>query len=854
MINPPNVINLFEQFPELPAKEVDVPNDAGMDIKLEGGALSVPTEDGGVTIDFDPPATERARRAKFYDNLAEDLGEAELGLIANELLEAIEADEQSRADWLDTVSKGLDLLGLKLEDPKSAPVEGQSRVKHPILLEAVLRFQANARGELLPATGPVKIRNDFPASPDIPIPADQTVHQTDEMATALETDFNHYLTAVAKEYVPDTDRMLFQVGFSGAGVKKVYNCPIRRRPVAETINPSDFIVHNSATDLSNAGRITHRILMRPATIKRMQIVGAYRDIPLSMHSFPDLNEVDQKIAEIDGINPQPTLWKPEDISQEILECYCELDIPGYEHKDEKGKVTGLRVPYKVTLHKEGRQILEIRRNYDEDDPLCMPREYFVFYSFVPGLGFWPIGLLHILGNATVALTAAWRECLDAGMFASFPGFLYAKQAGRQLTNQFRVPPGGGIGLDVGMGRISDMVMPLPYKEPGAAMINFIQRVEELSQRVGGTAEMSVGEGKQEAPVGTTLALIEQATKSMDAVHKRMHDAQAKEFQLLKERFREDPEAFWRHNKKPRVQWATDTFLRALDQAELVPVADPNNPTGLHRVAKAAALLQMAKEFPQLFNAMDAVKKAARIAKIDVEGVMNAEPAPPPPDPKLLAVQAKVDGQRIQAQSQVHQALIKERADTAKLEADKLSGQGDMMKLSQEMAIKQEQARKELEFKQEKTRLDIEAARMKHQGQMQMQREKMKADMQAQQQKMAMDAHGMQQKAMMQREQQNMDLQAQQRQMSMDEHMQSRQMQRDEQMQSRQMQSQERMAQHKEGIARQSAESKLEAERAGHQQKLQHGDETHKATLQQKKQMASATGPKVKNKAKPKKSP
>jgi hypothetical protein len=480
----------------------------------------------------------------------------------------------------------------------------------------------------------------------------------------------------------------------------------------------------------------------------------------------------------------------------------------------------------------------------------MPQEYFVFFEFVPGLGFWPIGLLHILGNATVALTAAWREMLDAAMFANFPGFLYAKQAGRQLSNQFRVPPGGGIGLDVGMGSIQDMVMPLPYKEPGAAMINFIKEIQELSQRLGGTSEMTIGEGKQESPVGTTLALIEQATKSMDAVHKRLHAAQAREFQLLKERFKEDPESFWRHNKKPRVQWATDMFIEALDQHELVPVADPNNPTSLHRVAKAAALQAMAQQAPALFDQMAVAKRVLRIANIDAEGLFLSSPTPPPPDPKLLAVAAKAAGQTQQVQGQITQAQIKERQELAKLQSqdadrrskekiemmkvehNNMGAQNDLMFKSQEFAMEQERDKRKRAWDDERARMKQEADRIKHQQKLQQEQEKM----QMERQKMGMQVQ-------MQERQQAMDLQSQQRQMQIQEHQQTRQAELQDRAQQTKMQADERMLGHKERMAQRSMNTKLEAQKMGHEQKIEQGAETHKAKLEQTKQMSKVKKPK-----------
>ncbi|HEY6020311.1 MAG TPA: hypothetical protein VIY48_10520, partial [Candidatus Paceibacterota bacterium] len=642
-------------------------------VSINNGVQQVKNPDGSVTFDFNPKINAPEDDDNdFYRNLADDIDPAELVRISSDLLDGIQIDLQSRREWLQTRARGIELLGFKLEIPSGeATGEGISKVRHPLLADAVLRFQANARGELLPAGGPVKVRNDTtlgpkkplqqaPSPPPSPPPGQppQMGHNggpplspaggsppapnglsgagpaggppapsqppgmqnpaltagagnpgasapgappptgmmqppapvipdgqndpADELAEALETDFNHYLTAVATEYVPDTDRMLFWVGAGGQGFKKVYNCPLRQRPVSESVDADNMVVNNATTDLDNCGRITHIIKMRPSTLKRMQLVGAYRDVPLtSAPSMIPPTPVEQAKNEISGITPQAQ--KPQDAEHEIYECYCELDIEGFEHKN-KGKVTGLAVPYVVTIHKESRQILQVRRNWEEGDKLCIAKQYFVSFPFVNADGFYGIGLINILGNTTAALTAAWRECLDAGMFANFPGFVYQKQFGRQLTNNFRVSPGGGIGLDTGGMPIGQAVMPLPYKDIGAAFAGFIQHMEEVGQRVGGAADIGVGEGKQDAPVGTTLALIEQATKVMDAVHKRLHAAQAKEFMLLKDRFKEDPEAFWRHNKRPARQWTIEQFKQALNERELVPVADPNNPTSLHRIA------------------------------------------------------------------------------------------------------------------------------------------------------------------------------------------------------------------------------------------------------------------------------
>ena len=385
----------------------------------DSNTTQIALPDGSVSISLGPP-TKPKKDSKFDDNLAELLSDAELSTICEKLLLGIESDSQSRASWLENMSNGISLLGLEVKQPRGAtvagatPAEGVSTVDHPLLLEAVLRFQANARGELLPTDGPVKVRNDGESNA-----------LSDRLAQALEKDLNHYLTKVAKEYYPDTDRMLLMLGFSGISFKKAYHDPIKRRPVIKSIDAKDLIVSNAASDLDDAGRVTHRVMMRPSLLRRMQLVGAYRDIALPEPGLPAVqNPIDTKINQIQGIAP-PSYAEARDQDRELYECYCEIEIPGFEHTMD-GEETGLPLPFKVTIDRDARRILEIRRNWEEDDPLCMGRNRIIAYIFIPGLGFYGIGLINILGNATKAVTAAWRLMIDAGMFSNFPGFLYIK--------------------------------------------------------------------------------------------------------------------------------------------------------------------------------------------------------------------------------------------------------------------------------------------------------------------------------------------------------------------------------------------------------------------------------------------
>ena len=672
------------------------------------GTTQIPLDDGSVTIAFGPPEAP-TKDSEFDDNLAEHLSEAELTVISEKLLMGIDQDDQSRSTWMENLSAGISLLGLEVKNPRggttaaATPAEGTSTVDSPVLLEAILRFQANARGELLPSDGPIKVRNDGEGN-DLAA----------RLAEALEKDLNHYLTKVATEYYPDTDRMLLMLGFSGISFKKGYHDPIKRRPVIISIDANDLIVSNASVTLEDSGRVTHRIMMRPSILRRMQLMGAYRNFDLPLPDLnPILNPVDAKINQIQGIAP-PTSIEAGDQDRELYECYCEIEVPGFEHKMD-GRETGLPLPYKVTIDKSARRILEIRRNWHEDDTFCLPRNRIIAYKFIPGFGFYGIGLLNVLGNSTKAITAAWRLLIDSGMYANFPGFLYLKTLAKQLTNQFRIPPGGGMPIDTVGNDIRAAVMPLPYKDPSAVFIQLMDAISQAAQRVGGTAELQVGEGNQDAPVGTTLAMIEQATKLMSAVHKRLHQAQGQEFDMLKSLLMEDPTALWRHNKKSKVlemlvaeagqtpltdaedaaeERHRELFLAALSDTELVPAADPNTSSQTERYLKMSTLRQMATTD----EAMDLVAVDKRALAImgfdDADSLFKPPPppgAPPPPDPDTMTAQATLIAAQARMQdsnTRMTETQMKARTDAQDAAAKMAQTQTDAQAKAADMASKE----------------------------------------------------------------------------------------------------------------------------------------------------------------------
>lgn len=630
------------QAPQSAEIVIDTDDDENVRIDPKTGAIEITHEDGTIEIDMNPqPDAAERLDSKFGDNLAEVLDSSTLGAIASQVIVGIQQDEMSRQNWLDDRARGMRLLGLKLKDPRSAidttaALEGMSNVDHPLLLEAVLNFWANASGELLPAGGPVKMDDKL-----------RKTGASQKLAEQLEEDFNYYLTTVATEYYPDTSRALLQTGFGGLIVKKVYNCPLRQRPVSEAIDAVNLIVSNASTDLRNSGRFTHVVTMRPSVLRRMQLAGAYRDVPITVPSGLVPNVVEQEIANIQGV--AIISQQTEDREHVIYECYTEIDIPGFEDERD-GEKTGLPLPYRVVIDRDSHQVLEIRRNWREDDETKTAKVPFVVFVFVPGFGFYGIGLLHILGNTTTALTAAWRETLDAGMFANFPGFLYTKALGHQNSMEIRVPPGGGMGLETMGEDIRQSVMPLPYKDVSPAFVDFQGKIQEQGRALGGSAQVEVAEGRQDAPVGTTLAMLEQATKVEKATHKELWRSQAQELMLLKECFRENPGSFLRAIKqRGETDWDEQSFLQALNDASLVPQADPNTPSHMHRLMKAMGLIQLDKAYPGVMDPVSVCERAVTILGFgDFDALKNKQPQQGGMPPELMVEMQRLmlEGQKL----------------------------------------------------------------------------------------------------------------------------------------------------------------------------------------------------------------
>jgi hypothetical protein len=544
------------------------------------------------------------------------------------------------------------------------------------LLEACLKGWANAQAELLPSDGPVKVANKD----------DQSIQSEDNLADAFERDLNHYFIKTATEYYPDTSHMLlWGTYFGGSGFKKVYRCP-----VSESVDEKDLIVSDTTKDLRSCARITHQILMRPSVMKRMELLGAYRRGPTTTPAPPQVNAVDAKIAGIQGTDPSPQKARPEDEPYTIWESQCELDLPEFAPGKFKGE--GIALPFLVTMDKESREIKAIRRDWKEDDEDCQRKRMWVKYPYVPGPGFYGTGLLNILGNASSALTAAWRLALDSAMFATFPSFLIAKLGGRQNTSDFRVGPGTGVPVETNNQPIGNIISPMPYKDVGPGMLALIDKVQQQTQALSAAGDIPTAEGVANVPVGTMLAQIEQATKVESAAHKGMHQAQAEEIELIVDLFRENPEDFWKANKIcPKDYWNEQKFLTALENCNLEPASDPNTPSHIHRVAKGVALSQLiaVPAFTPIMDARGTLNTILGVIRQDPTNIVLPEqpvPANPPPDPNMIAANAKlISAQAAQTKAQV---AAQSATQDAGLEAAKIQASQNVatVDLAKEMVI------------------------------------------------------------------------------------------------------------------------------------------------------------------------
>ena len=585
---------------------------------FEGGASVTEGEDGSAIVEALYAALEEATATMdvAHDaNLAEYLDDGYLGELSSELRTSYEDDLESRSEWEETYTKGLDQLGIKYED-RTQPFEGASGVTHPLIAESVTQFQAQAYKELLPAGGPVQTR----------ILGLQDAAR-EEQATRVKDFMNYQITEIMEEYDPDMDQLLFYLPLSGSTFKKVYFDEARQRAVSKFVPAQDLVVPYSATDLQTAPRVTHVLRMDANEVRKLQVAGFYRDVELSKFEADD-DPVRDKVDEIQGT--QKTYM---DDVYTLLEMHVDLDLEGFEDMDMEGEPTGIQLPYIVTIDEGSGKVLSVRRNFDEGSALKRKNQYFVHYKFMPGLGFYGFGLIHMIGGLGRAATSILRQLIDAGTLANLPAGFKARGV-RVRNDDEPLQPGEWRDIDAPGGNIRDSIIPLPYKEPSGTLAQLLGSLIEGGRRFVSLADEQTSNMNQEAPVGTTVALLERGMKVMSAIHKRLHYAQKTEFRILARIFRDNIPQQYPYD----VAGAQRTIMAEDfdDRIDVVPVSDPNIFSMAQRVTLAQTQLQLAQSNPQMHNLHAAYRRMYQA--LEVQNIDEILPAPSQPQPLDPAVE------------------------------------------------------------------------------------------------------------------------------------------------------------------------------------------------------------------------
>ena len=635
--------SLIERRNEIPPVELEEGSDAEVFLDdasiIEAPGLNIELEDdGGVVVDFDP-RMDQVSNAGFYDNLAEEVDTGLLSRIASDLLDQYEANKDGRKDWEDTYRTGLELLGFKYEE-RSEPFRGATGVTHPLLAEAVTQFQAQAFGELLPAGGPVNTQILGESSPDIEAQSDR-----------VRNFMNYQITCVMKEYTPEFDQMLFYLPLAGSTFKKVYYDDFLGRAVSKFVPAEQLIVPYTATDLETAENVTHVIQISENELRKKQVAGFYSDIKVSA-SQSDPSEVREEMDEISGVEPSRL-----DTEVTLLECHVDLDLEGFEDSDPSGEPTGIKLPYVVTVSEDNGKVLSIRRNYKEGDQNRKKNQYFVHFKFLPGFGFYGLGLIHMIGGLSRTATAALRQLIDAGTLANLPaGF---KTRGLRIRNDDEpLSPGEFRDVDSPGGAIRDSLMLLPYKGADQTLFQLMGFCVEAGQRFAAVSNLQVGDGNQQAAVGTTIAMLEQGAKVMSAIHKRLHYAQKAEFDLLAKVFGESlpPEYPYNVVGAERVIKSEDFD----DRIDIIPVSDPNIFSMSKRVTMAQPELQLPQAAPDLHNMYEAFRRMYKALGVkDVDSILKVvdQEEAVPKDPAVENSEALENIELEAFQGQNHKAHI-----------------------------------------------------------------------------------------------------------------------------------------------------------------------------------------------------
>ena len=568
-------------------------------------------EDGSAVLS---PEDTFVPDTSFDSNLAESLDEDILNRIANDLIDGINKDKSSRQDWESTYVDGLKYLGMKFDDERSEPFQGASGVIHPLLGEAVTNFQAQAYKELLPAGGPVKT---------------QVIGMYDsaveEQAQRVQDFMNYQVIHVMEEFDEELDQLLFYLPLAGSAFKKVYYDETLGRAVSKFIAPEDLIVPYYTTDLETCPRITNVIKMPENEVKKLQMSGFYMDIDLTGSDDDESSEVKEEIEELTGIQDS---YGDSEISV-LYEVHCNLDLEGYEDKNDDDEATGLKLPYIVTIDTYSNKILSIRRNFDEQDPLKQKIDYFVHFKFLPGLGFYGFGLTHMIGGLSKASTSILRQLIDAGTLSNLPsGF---KTRGIRIRDEDTpIQPGEFRDVDAPGGTLKEAIQPLPFKEPSQTLYALLGTLVDAGKQFASIAEINVGQGNPQAPVGTTLALLERSTKVISAIHKRLHSAQKKEFKMLAKIFQDFLPSEYPYQVGPNTQIKATDFDQRID---IIPVSNPDIFSTSQRISMAQEMMQLVASNPEIHGATGVYESYRRMyAAIGVDNIDQLLVPPPPNDP------------------------------------------------------------------------------------------------------------------------------------------------------------------------------------------------------------------------------
>jgi len=585
---------------EVVSVEADAPD---IEIVLE--------EDGGATVEIGPSEDE----VDFYANLAEVIDQDELDIIAADLSGMFDADKSSREDWERMYSKGLELLGLKI-DERTQLFRGAANAAHPMLTESIVQFQAQAFKELMPAGGPVRTQ----------IVGKETVDKA-QQAARVQDFMNYQLTTVMEEYTPEMDQALFYLGYGGSVFKKVYFDEQIGRMVSKLVLADDlYIPYNGSSVMSQCSRITHRIAMDSNDFKKRIVSGEYVDYDFPTNeNDPSPTPIQQAVNKSTGIQPTGEVGEVF-----LLEFHVNLDIPGFEDKDEEGEPTGIKLPYVVTIEESSMRVVGIRRNWEEDDELKRRIEYFVHYPLIEGLGAYGLGFVHLIGSLSKGATAALRQLLDAGTLSNLPAGFKAKGA-RIADDDNPIQPGEWRDIDAGGAELSASLMPLPYKEPSQTLFALLGFLVDAGKRLASTADMMVGDFNQNAAVGTTIALLERGSMVMSAIHKRLHYAQSMEFRMLASGFgRSLPDEY------PYDVPGASRSIKRYDFNNMVavlPVADPNIFSAAQRITLAQTQLQLAQTAPQMHNLYEAYYRVYAALNVrDIDGILLPQNTQMPKDP------------------------------------------------------------------------------------------------------------------------------------------------------------------------------------------------------------------------------